>query len=81
MMGYHPGDMPWLGMGLCMLVWTTILLVAIWFVVRSALAAKDSSGGAAPVQGNPAEDLLRTRYAAGEIDAEEYQRRLTVLRG
>ena len=81
MMGYHPGDMSWLGMGLCMLIWTIILLVAIWFIVRSALGAKGHSGSSGPPPGNPAEDLLRTRYAAGEIDAEEYQRRLTVLRG
>jgi uncharacterized membrane protein len=65
-------DMSWLAMGLCMLVFAIILIVAMWFIVRQAVGMQ---------RRDPAEDLLRQRFASGEIDADEYQLRLTALRG
>ncbi len=49
-----------------------LLLTTGW--PRSRIAARDTMRDAAI-------DALRTRYAAGEIDEEEYQERLSVLTG
>jgi putative membrane protein len=52
-----------------------VLLVAlIWAVAR---AAGSSRGG--PREESP-ETILKRRYARGEVDREEYERRLTDLR-
>jgi putative membrane protein len=58
----------------------TILAIAAVMVLVVWLARSTTS---TPNRADPAEaeTLLRRRYAAGEIDDEEYQRRLTVLRG
>lgn len=66
------------GMGLWILVWAiaglAVLLLAvagtIWLVRRTETP---SASGHAPVE--TAEELLRRRYAAGEIDEDEYDRR------
>jgi uncharacterized membrane protein len=34
-----------------------------------------------PVSGNPAIDILKERFARGEVSEEEYSRRLTMLKG
>ena len=43
-----------------------------WFVAKAMGSRPESSGGA--------EEILRRRYAAGEIDTNEYERRLEELR-
>jgi putative membrane protein len=60
-------------MGLGMALWWlagVVLLIAVAVVVARAL-----EGGSAPVPEGP-EQILKRRYANGEIDREEYQRRL-----
>jgi putative membrane protein len=52
------------------LVGVGLFLALIWLLVTSA-------GG--PTKDSP-EEILRRRYAAGEINAEEYERRREVLR-
>ena len=67
------------GMMMWMLVWGLVglavlaVLVAgiVWFVGGNAT-------GGAPREPEPA-DVLRRRYAAGEIDEDEYLRRLSGL--
>ena len=75
-MGWHWADGGWWGMGLAMLAWVLLLVIAVtltvWLVNRNA--PRHQPGG------DSAEEVLRRRYAAGEIDAEEYDRRLSVLR-
>jgi putative membrane protein len=61
------------GMWLSGVVLIAVLAVVIWWVAgmgrRSARAPQD-----------PAEEALRLRYARGEIDHDEYERRLHNLR-
>ncbi|HUG95481.1 MAG TPA: SHOCT domain-containing protein [Pleomorphomonadaceae bacterium] len=57
-----------------MLIWVALIALVVWLVVRAVGHRPGSSGS------ESAEDLLRRRYASGEIDAEEYQSRLETLR-
>ncbi|MFI2435895.1 SHOCT domain-containing protein [Streptomyces sp. NPDC018693] len=61
------------------------LLVAVGMLLYRALS-RDSAPPRPPVDAPPhataeAERLLGERFARGEIDEEEYRRRLAVLRG
>lgn len=69
------------GMGLWMLLWGLVALAVIvlavvgvfWLVRNTTNAPRDTHGE------DPAEQELRRRYAAGQIDREEYQQRLADL--
>lgn len=71
---YHDEFAAWWPMGIGMIVWVVIIGVAVWLVVRAL------SHRGAGFSESPAEELLRKRFAAGEIDEEEYAKRLEVLR-
>jgi len=77
-MGWHWGDgATWWGMGIGMLVWIILLAAVIGLVVWLV----NRSDGRRPTErGSSAEEILRQRFASGEIDAEEYEKRLSVLR-
>lgn len=62
------------GMGLFWLVFVVLIVVLVVWLVRSGGA------GGATSREPPAEEILRQRYARGEIDAEEYSERLEELR-
>ena len=49
------------------------MVIVVWLIVR---ATSPRTGGR---RSESAEELLRRRSAAGEIDAEEYQQRLQTL--
>ena len=66
---FYGGHMVW--MTISWLVGMGFLFGLIWFLV---LAIK----GSRQARGSP-EEILRERYAAGEIDTEEYERRLGEL--
>ena len=51
-----------------------VILVVIW-LVRAA-----SGGGTGTRRDRSSEEILKERYARGDIDREEYQRRLEDLR-
>lgn len=51
-----------------------VLVVIIWAIVRVAGSPGMGSGDDSP------EAILKRRYARGEVDREEYERRLTGLR-
>lgn len=76
------GGMMGLGMGVWMLLWAVmgiaLLTAAVLGVVR--LLRRDSfrAGGPAPT-GTAAEEILRRRYANGEIDDEEFTHRRAAL--
>jgi uncharacterized membrane protein len=65
--------------------------LVIWAIVALVSWARNSrpdepgpagpEPGDTPRPGDDAELILARRFAAGEIDAEEYHRRLDVLRG
>ncbi len=61
-------------MGIGSLFWLIVLGLVVWLTVRIT-----ARRGAEP-RDESAEELLRRRFAAGEIDGEEYERRLEVLR-
>lgn len=59
-----------------MLMWLVPLAIiglVAWLVLRGVPRASERSQ-------ESAEDVLRRRFASGDIDAEEYERRLSVLR-
>lgn len=64
----------WWAMGLGMVIWVVVIALAVWLVAR--LVSQRPSGGGT----ESAEELLRRRFASGEIDAEEYDRRLAILK-
>jgi uncharacterized membrane protein len=60
-------------MGLELLLLPLLIGLAIWYV---------NQGQNRPAQGrgDTPEEVLRRRFAGGDIDGEEYERRLTLLR-
>jgi putative membrane protein len=68
------GGMHWLWW----LFWVATLLVIGWAFVR--LGADRSESHRSVLRKESAEETLRQRFAAGEIDEEEYTRRMRVLR-
>lgn len=91
MMYWNGGWMwPWMMVG-NLLFWIVIIVVAVLlFRAFSQRPGPHGSGhpgwGTPPSPGAPdhgpsAEQILGERYARGEIDEEEYRRRLATLRG
>ena len=68
-MGNHMG---W--MGLWWIVGLALLFLVVWAAARAG-----SSPGSARAEESP-ETILKRRYARGEIDREEFDRRLPDLR-
>lgn len=66
-----------LWMGLWMLLGVVAVVVIVWLVVRVLQGVGTSQ---TPPREPAPEELLRARFARGEIDEEEFRRRLAVLR-
>ena len=68
---------------LFMILWliflVAIIALIVWLVMR--LFASQRGGERQQARGDSAEQILRERFARGEIDAEEYEHSLEVLRG
>ena len=62
-------------------VWMSTMFVVFWGVVAAFVIVllRRSTSGAEPRQ-DTAEETLRQRLARGEIDVDEYHRRLSTLR-
>ena len=73
MIGIYPGPGEMFVMALAVVLPILLIGLVVWLIVRAAI-----SQSRAPSE--TAEDVLRRRFASGEIDADEYQRRLEVLR-
>ncbi len=70
------------GMGLWMLFWALVGLAVLVLAVVGItwlLRRTDSPRPGPPGHGETPEELLRRRYAAGEIDEDAYQRRRSGL--
>jgi putative membrane protein len=65
--GFSGGWFGWLGPILMLLFWAAVI-VGIVFLVRWLIARSSSSG-----KEETALDILRKRYARGEISGEEYR--------
>lgn len=69
-----------------LLFWVGLLILMGWAVVR-VVSALEHRGGTPPythdsgAQGGSAEEILKERFARGEIDAKEFAERRRVLRG
>jgi putative membrane protein len=87
---YWGAGVHWWAWGLGILTTFVFWALVVWAIValvswarNSRPAGPDPAGpgrGDAPRPGEEAELILARRFAAGEIDAEEYHRRLEVLR-
>jgi putative membrane protein len=56
-----------------MAFWLAVLILLVWIVARAA-------GGQSWRIDEPPEQILKRRYARGEIEREDYERRLSDLR-
>ena len=61
----------WMGLAM-ILFWVGVVAVIVW-------AVRTSTTREAPTRGSTALDVLDERYARGEIDDEEYERRRKML--
>ena len=77
MMGWNLDGGAWLGMGFGMLLWLVLGVVVVWLVVRGLMALERTRPGGTPSSGP--DEVLRERFARGEIDADEFERRLALL--
>ncbi len=73
------GGSGWLWMLVPLLFWGGLLALVAWVLVR--IFPGRSGGGGSGALEDGAEEILRKRFARGEIDAEEYEKSLEVLRG
>lgn len=76
--GLELGSGVWLGMGFGMVLWLVLGVLVVWLIVRG-LMALERSRTEGPARSGP-DEILRERFARGEIDSDEYERRLTLLR-
>ncbi len=70
----------WLWMLLPLLFWGGLLVFAAWALIR-IFPNRGGDDRGSGVQEESAEEILRKRFARGEIDAEEYERSIEVLKG
>lgn len=81
MMMSHHGDWLWGGsilLTVAMLVFWALLITAVVLAVRYLLSSYGT--GSHPAGGpSRAEGLLAERFARGELDDDEYQRKLALL--
>jgi len=57
-----------------------VLVLVVWAIIKFFPDWRDRVGLNSSRREDSAEEILRQRFARGEIDAEEYQRSLEVLR-
>ena len=70
--------------GFFIIFWVAITALLVWIVFRDRPDARQrilSVFVAQQSRTDPAEEILRGRLARSEIDAEEYERSLRVLKG
>jgi putative membrane protein len=82
--GDHMSGWGYLLMSLTTLAFWALVAAAVVLLVRFARGGSaggtGATGGTAPPAASTPEQILADRLARGEIDVEEYQRRVEVLR-
>jgi putative membrane protein len=70
-----PGNMGWMGFWMVFgwIIGLAVLILLVWIVARAA-------GGQPGRAEETPEQILKRRYARGEMDREDYERRLSDLR-
>ncbi|MGB8489423.1 MAG: SHOCT domain-containing protein [Bacteroidales bacterium] len=58
------------GMGFAWIIWPVLLAILVWLIVRSVNHRRGPEPG-----GKSALDILKERYARGEISKEEYEQK------
>jgi len=69
-----------MGGGVGTILLLVVLAVAVWAIIKVFPDWQDRVGLSSRRREDSAEETLRQRFARGEIDAEEYERSLEVLR-
>lgn len=70
-------DGGWWMMGIGTIVWLLVIVLVVWLVVRALTSAdRRRDHGPGP---DEALEVLRRRFANGEIDAEEFEQRRSLL--
>ncbi len=66
----------WLMMSLGMILWIALLVVLVWAIIRGLerRTGAPGQGPATPLNEPSALEILRRRYARGEIDAATFER-------
>lgn len=68
----HWGWHGWL-MGWIWIIWIIIVVIVVWFIARG--------GAGVPIQRRETpEEILKRRYASGEINREDYEQMLNDIR-
>lgn len=76
MWGYGFG-WSWVLMSFGMILWIALLVVLVWALIRwleRKTSAPTSATTTWPTSEQSAEEILRQRYARGEIDAQTFER-------
>ena len=65
------GGSMWFGGGFMWIIWIFLIFILIWFVK----SVTDSSSGNKNISEESPLEILKKRYARGEIEEQEYERR------
>jgi putative membrane protein len=79
MWGNGWGGAGWVVMGGVMVLFWAAVITAIVFAIRYAGGSRDTASGPPNYGPSRPEEVLAERFARGEIDADEYRRRVTLL--
>lgn len=83
MMGYYNGNWgvgDWLVMGAMMLVfWGSVIALVVW-VAQSNRSGDQQPSNRGPRTDGP-DEILAERFARGDIDEDEFQRRRELMQG
>jgi putative membrane protein len=75
--GYGPGMMGWgyggWFSGIFGIIFLAAVVVGVFFLIRWIVSASERHSGQEPGTGDSAMEILRKRYARGEINKEEFE--------
>jgi putative membrane protein len=71
--GMHPGMMAWGWVGLLFMLVFWVLIVVLIIILIRRLLSPGTTRMAGPPQEDSALEILKKRYARGEIDKEEFE--------
>jgi putative membrane protein len=78
--GWYMGNGSGVLMFIGMILFWVLIVAGIVFILRHFNQANHSHGPLTAA-GDPPAEILKTRFAKGEIDEEEFTKRLKVLQG